>query len=188
MPYWAMALRSILISRYGLPTMRSAMTDWGSIAGTSLRNCTIRPETCSMVCRSGRNTFTPMLARMPLCSMTIRAEIGCSLGATVVPGIDAARTICVQMSSGLRIPGQACLPRLSSGSNAGRHRRNGRPSAVGESGGHVHPAQTGLGHGRVYRHPRAGVGRSRSGTGPVGSTRNRKVISRPWLSRRYSGR
>jgi hypothetical protein len=59
-----------------------------------------------------------MGARMPLCSMTMRAAIGCSRGAEVVPGTCAAATISSQMSSG---------PRMCS-----RHWRKGRPSRVGD--------------------------------------------------------
>ena len=48
---------------------------------------------------------TAIGARTPLCSMTIRAAIGCSLGALVVPGTRAARSISFQMSSAVLISG-----------------------------------------------------------------------------------
>ena len=40
-----------------------------------------------MTSSEGPKTFTPIGARMPLCSMMIRVAIGWSLGAEVVPGI-----------------------------------------------------------------------------------------------------
>ena len=52
-----------------------------------------------MVSRSGPRTLIPMGARIPLCNITIRAAIGCSFGAEVVPGNSATRTISSQMSS-----------------------------------------------------------------------------------------
>ncbi len=66
-----------------------------------------------MVFRSGPLTFTPIGARMPLWSMTMRAAMGWSFGAPVVPGIWAAFTISFQMSSGDLI--------------SSRHWRYGRP-------------------------------------------------------------
>ena len=133
MPYLAMALRSMSISKYGLPMMRSAITAVGSTDETSLRSCSILRPTFSIDSRSGPFTFTPIGARMPLWSMTIRAAIGCSRGAEVVPGIFPASTISFQMSSGLRIPGQASRSSLRSGSNSGRQSLNGMPSSSGMS-------------------------------------------------------
>ena len=52
-----------------------------------------------MVSKFGPLTFTPIGARIPLCSMTIRAAIGWSFGALVVPGTIVESTISAQMSS-----------------------------------------------------------------------------------------
>ena len=59
-----------------------------------------------MVSRSGPLTLIPMGARIPDWSMTIRAAMGWSLGADVVPGSLAVPTISFQMSSAFRISGR----------------------------------------------------------------------------------
>ena len=80
--------------------MRSAMTAEGSTLCTCFSSCSICSPTRSIVCRSGPLIFTPMGARMPLCSMTMRAAMGWSLGAPVVPGSFVTLSIWRQMSSG----------------------------------------------------------------------------------------
>ena len=59
-----------------------------------------------MVGRSGPNTLMPMGARMPVCSITNRVSIGCSLGAEVTPGSEVAATTSAQMSSVRRMCGR----------------------------------------------------------------------------------
>ena len=111
--------------------MRSALTVDGMTEGTSLSKRSNCNPTASIDERSAPFTLIPNGARIPLCNMMIRAAIGCSLGAEVEPGIWPAREISAQMSSAERTPRQAARPGLSAGSNAGRHRRKGRPFASG---------------------------------------------------------
>jgi len=63
-------------STYGLPTIRSATT---SVApGTCLRICSISTASFSICLWSSPKIFTPIMARKPVWSMTMRVWIGWS--------------------------------------------------------------------------------------------------------------
>ena len=98
-PYRAIDFRLISISRYGFPTILSAKTISVCTPGAFFKCFSSSKPNDSIDSRSGPFTFIPMGARIPLWSMTNRAEIGCNFGADVVPGICATFTSSSQISS-----------------------------------------------------------------------------------------
>ena len=94
------------MSKYGLPTIRSAKTASSftpsasfKIVSSCIPNASISFKSCPLI-------LIPIGARIPVCSITNRVSIGCNFGADVTPGNLVTFTISFQMSSGDCISGR----------------------------------------------------------------------------------